>query len=185
MLNRGNYSRRGFMSRSVAAMVASGLPAWHARDWFGAAAQAEEANKLNSANDKLNVGVIGVGRHGALHQLDRRRRAHIEAGRRPGALRCRGVATGNWLRSCGLLPRLLRNRFFFHGDQRLSGHAIQNVDPALLGMRGEGFAHLSVVRLVEQDQSASEDQSPKGRDEPPDSASGSGQWSRPAPLPKR
>ena len=61
MLNCGNFSRRGFMSRSVAAMVASGLPAWHAREWFGAAAQAEEANRLTSANDKLNVGVIGVG----------------------------------------------------------------------------------------------------------------------------
>jgi len=49
------------MTRSVAAMVASGLPAWHARDWFGSAAQAAEANKRVAANDKLNVGVIGVG----------------------------------------------------------------------------------------------------------------------------
>jgi predicted dehydrogenase len=61
MLNRGNFSRRGFMTRSIAAMVASGLPAWHARDWFGAAAQAAEANKRTAANDKLNFGVIGVG----------------------------------------------------------------------------------------------------------------------------
>jgi predicted dehydrogenase len=61
MLNRGNFSRRGFMIRSIAAMVASGLPAWHAREWFGAAAQAADANKPTAANDKLNVGVIGVG----------------------------------------------------------------------------------------------------------------------------
>jgi predicted dehydrogenase len=47
------------MTRSVAAMVASGLPAWHARDWFGAAAQADDAKP--GANGKLNVGVIGVG----------------------------------------------------------------------------------------------------------------------------
>jgi predicted dehydrogenase len=61
MLNRGNFSRRGFMARSVGALVASGLPAWHARDWFGAAAAAAEDNKPTSANEKLNIGVIGVG----------------------------------------------------------------------------------------------------------------------------
>jgi predicted dehydrogenase len=61
MLNLGNFSRRGFMTRSVAAMVASGLPAWHAREWFGAAAHAAQDNKPTGANDKLNVGVIGVG----------------------------------------------------------------------------------------------------------------------------
>jgi predicted dehydrogenase len=61
MLDRGNLSRRGFMTRSIAAMVASGLPAWHASDWFGTALQAAEANKRTAANDKLNVGVIGVG----------------------------------------------------------------------------------------------------------------------------
>lgn len=61
MLNRGNYSRRGFMTRSISAMVGAGLPVWHAHDWFGAAAQAAEDNKAVKANDKLNVGVIGVG----------------------------------------------------------------------------------------------------------------------------
>ena len=61
MLNRGNFSRRGFMTRSVSAMVGVGLPAWHARDWFGAAARAAEDNRPTGANEKLNVGVIGVG----------------------------------------------------------------------------------------------------------------------------
>jgi hypothetical protein len=61
MLNRGNFSRRGFMARSVSAMVGVGLPAWHARDWFGAAAHAAEDNKPTGANEKLNIGVIGVG----------------------------------------------------------------------------------------------------------------------------
>ncbi len=59
MLDRGNLSRRGFMNRSVAALTLAGLPAWHARDWFGAAARAED--KAPGANGKLNIGVIGVG----------------------------------------------------------------------------------------------------------------------------
>ena len=61
MQNRGNLSRRGFVTRSVSAMVAAGLPAWHANDWFGAAARAAPDNKPTQAIDKLNVGVIGVG----------------------------------------------------------------------------------------------------------------------------
>ena len=59
MLDRGNLSRRGFMDRSVAALVASGLPAWHARDYFGAAARADDSKP--GKNGKLNIGVIGVG----------------------------------------------------------------------------------------------------------------------------
>src|SRR5215470_1765611 len=59
MLDRGNLSRRGFMSRSVAALTAAGLPAWYAKEHFGAAARAQEPK--TGANDKLNVGVIGVG----------------------------------------------------------------------------------------------------------------------------
>jgi len=61
MLERGNFSRRGFMRRSVAAMAAAGLPAWYAKDMFGAAAQAAEANRAVEEVSKLNVAVIGVG----------------------------------------------------------------------------------------------------------------------------
>ena len=61
MQERGNLSRRGFMSRSLAAMSAAGLPAWYAADVFGAAARAAEDNKATGANGKLNVGVLGVG----------------------------------------------------------------------------------------------------------------------------
>jgi len=61
MLNRGNLSRRGFMNRSVAALAAAGLPAWYAEQHFGAVARAAQDNKPTGANEKLNVGVIGVG----------------------------------------------------------------------------------------------------------------------------
>ena len=61
MLERGNLSRRGFMTRSVAALTAAGLPAWYANQQFGAFASAAQKNKEPSANDKLNMGVIGVG----------------------------------------------------------------------------------------------------------------------------
>ncbi len=59
MLDRGNLSRRGFMNRSVAALTLAGLPAWHARDFFGAAARAQD--RAPGANGKINIGVIGVG----------------------------------------------------------------------------------------------------------------------------
>ncbi len=59
MLDRGNLSRRGFMTRSVAALTATGLPGWYAKDWFGSAARAED--KPAGANGKINIGVIGVG----------------------------------------------------------------------------------------------------------------------------
>lgn len=61
MLDRGNFSRRGFMTRSVAALAAAGLPTWYAREHFGAFARAAEDNQPVGANGKLNVGVIGVG----------------------------------------------------------------------------------------------------------------------------
>ena len=65
MLDRGNFSRRGFMQRSVAAMAAAGLPPWYAEEMFGAAARAAEDNKKPDANGKLNVAVIGVGPNSA------------------------------------------------------------------------------------------------------------------------
>ncbi len=61
MFDRGNLSRRGFMTRSVAAMTAAGLPAWYAERIFGSDARATAANAPVGANGKLQVGVIGVG----------------------------------------------------------------------------------------------------------------------------
>lgn len=59
MLDRGTLSRRGFMSRSVAALTAAGLPAWYAKEQFGAVARAQD--KAPGPNGKINIGVIGVG----------------------------------------------------------------------------------------------------------------------------
>ena len=62
MLERGNLSRRGFMQRSIAGFAAAGLPLWYAKELFGAeAATAAAAAKAAAANDKLQIGVIGVG----------------------------------------------------------------------------------------------------------------------------
>jgi predicted dehydrogenase len=55
-MDKGNLSRRGFMQRSLAAMVASGLPAWYAREVF---AMRDEAKK--PANDEIQLGHIGIG----------------------------------------------------------------------------------------------------------------------------
>ncbi len=61
LFERGSLSRRGFMTKSVATLTAAGLPLWYARDVFGADAAATAANKKVGANEKLNMGVVGVG----------------------------------------------------------------------------------------------------------------------------
>ena len=47
------------MQRSVGALAASGLPAWYARQVL--AAQEEGAAKKPSANDRLAMGIVGIG----------------------------------------------------------------------------------------------------------------------------
>ena len=47
------------MQRSVGALAASGLPAWYARQLL--AAQEEGAAKKPSANDRLAMGIVGIG----------------------------------------------------------------------------------------------------------------------------
>lgn len=62
LFERGSLSRRGFMTNSVAALTAAGLPLWYAKEVFGAdAATAATAAKATSANSKLRVGFIGIG----------------------------------------------------------------------------------------------------------------------------
>jgi predicted dehydrogenase len=58
-MDRGNLSRRGFLQRSLAAMAAAGLPGWYARDLL--AAEEKAAAKKASANDRISMGVVGIG----------------------------------------------------------------------------------------------------------------------------
>jgi predicted dehydrogenase len=58
-MHKGNLSRRGFMQRSLAALGAAGLPAWYAKDVFGASAAPDD--KKPAANDAIVMGAIGIG----------------------------------------------------------------------------------------------------------------------------
>ena len=58
-MENGNLSRRGFLQRSLGALAAAGLPTWYARQLL--AAQEEGAAKKSSANDRLVMGIVGIG----------------------------------------------------------------------------------------------------------------------------
>jgi predicted dehydrogenase len=58
-MDRGNLSRRGFLQRSLAALAATGLPAWYARDLL--AADEKAGQKPAAANDRIVMGAIGIG----------------------------------------------------------------------------------------------------------------------------
>ena len=58
-VEKGNLSRRGFLQRLQGALAASGLPAWYAGQLV--AAQEEGAAKKTSANDRLAMGIVGIG----------------------------------------------------------------------------------------------------------------------------
>src|SRR5262245_51069323 len=62
-MNRGNFSRRGFIRASLTALGAAGLPLWYAREVI-AAVEDEAGKKAAGANDKITMGVIGVGSPG-------------------------------------------------------------------------------------------------------------------------
>ncbi len=55
-------SRRGFISKSVSGLTAAGLPLWFANGFTASAIAAQaEAEKPTAANDKLQVGWVGIG----------------------------------------------------------------------------------------------------------------------------
>lgn len=60
-MQRGNWSRRGFMQRSLAGLAAAGLPAWYAREVFEAELSAAEAKR---PGEKIVMGLIGCGGQG-------------------------------------------------------------------------------------------------------------------------
>jgi predicted dehydrogenase len=57
-----NLSRRGFLRRALAALAATGLPEWYAREVVGAQEQqVATARKAVAVNDQLTMGIIGAG----------------------------------------------------------------------------------------------------------------------------
>ncbi|HKB41950.1 MAG TPA: Gfo/Idh/MocA family oxidoreductase [Gemmataceae bacterium] len=53
-MERGNLSRRGFLQRSLAGLVAAGLPAWYAKEILA-------ADKDQPSNERIVMGAIGIG----------------------------------------------------------------------------------------------------------------------------
>src|SRR5262245_6127171 len=61
-MEMGNLSRRGFMQRSMTAMVGAGLPLWYAREMLDAQVRAaDDEKKPVAANDRVTVGLVGCG----------------------------------------------------------------------------------------------------------------------------
>ncbi len=58
-MKKGNFSRRGFLQHSLGALAVAGLPDWYARQHL--AAHQEGAAKKATANDRLAMGIVGIG----------------------------------------------------------------------------------------------------------------------------
>src|SRR5438552_1662281 len=77
-----------------------------------------------------------------------------EVRQRVGTLLSEGVANRYRLRGAGELTRLLFDGLLGDADERLTIGAVQEITPARLAALVQAFAHLAVVRLVEQDDRA-------------------------------
>src|SRR5260370_42558840 len=60
-MNRGNLPRRGFLRRSLAGLVAAGLPAWYAREVVAAHDEKDGAKKPAGPSGEILMGAIGIG----------------------------------------------------------------------------------------------------------------------------
>jgi predicted dehydrogenase len=65
-MTQGTFSRRGFIDRSTAALIATGVPAWFAREVVAdeLETKAAEARKKVGPNDEIVLGLIGCGGQG-------------------------------------------------------------------------------------------------------------------------
>jgi predicted dehydrogenase len=59
-MDRGNLSRRGFMTRSLGGLCATGLPLWYAQEIVAAQEQAQPARRIGP-NDRIVMAAIGTG----------------------------------------------------------------------------------------------------------------------------
>src|SRR4051794_19767632 len=61
-MDKGNLSRRGFFERSLAGLVAAGLPLWYAREIAEGHLQA--ADEPKKVGDVIRIGLVGCGGQG-------------------------------------------------------------------------------------------------------------------------
>src|SRR6516225_9134281 len=76
-MDKGNLSRRGFLQRSIAGLMAAGLPLWYAREVLATEEGYLGTDKRTDANSRIQLGVIGSGDRSKqlLHDVARQRDA--------------------------------------------------------------------------------------------------------------
>lgn len=75
-MDKGNLSRRGFVQRSLAAMVGAGLPLWYAREM--AEGQLRAADDTKKVGDVIRVGLVGCGGMGRGDMNNARKRKGVQ-----------------------------------------------------------------------------------------------------------
>ena len=127
----------------------------------GDADSKEEISRLWIVRSRRPIARGGGLRDVCIRPLRRKHAAALVSCYRFRALRSRGIANRDGLCGRRLLPRLLRNCFFLDRRQWLAGCAIQDIDPSLLGMCRQSFAHPATVHLIEQDHGSGHVEVPK------------------------
>jgi hypothetical protein len=96
-MNKGNFSRRGFLARSLVGLTAAGLPIWYAKEIVADAQEkAAGSQRTGGPNNRIVMAAIGTGTN-RLRTPNRRatggeRGYHImlDAIGQPGVQICRG-----------------------------------------------------------------------------------------------